>query len=57
MEHFKKNYKIKVGIIDFDISDRVTSKVGKFYEEDSFPNYKLEGNKQTILKIVDQNTL
>ena len=30
----KKNYKIKEGIIDFDISDKVTSKVGKFYEEE-----------------------
>ena len=57
MEYFKKNYKIKEGIIDFDISDKVTSKVGKFYEEDPFPNYKLEDNKQTILKIGDQNTL
>ena len=57
MEYFKKNYKIKEGIIDFDISDQVTSKVGKFYEEDPFPNYRLEDNKQTILKIGDQNTL
>ena len=56
-QYFKKNYKIKEGIIDFDISDKVTSNVGKFYEEDPFPNYKLNDNKQTILKIGDQNIL
>ena len=57
MEYFKKNYQLRDGIIDFDISDSITSKVGSFYEEDPFPNYKLEDNKQTILKIGDQNIL
>ena len=57
MEYLKNNYIEKDGILDFDITDSVTSKVGDFYEEDPFPNYKLNDNKQTILKIGDQNIL
>ena len=57
MEYFKKNYEYKEGIKDFNISDSITSKVGKFYEEDPFPNYRLEDNKQTILRIGDRNIL
>lgn len=57
MEYFIKKYSYREGVKDFNISDSVTSKVGRFYEEDPFPNYKLEDNKQTILKIGDQNTL
>ena len=34
-----KNYNLKGGIYDFDIKDPVTTKVGKFYEENPFPNY------------------
>ena len=57
MEYYKKNYTIKDGILDFNITDSITSKVGNFYEEDPFPNYKLDDNKQTILKIGDKNIL
>ena len=57
MEYFKNNYVLKEDIVDFNITDPVTSKVGNFYEEDPFPNYKLDDNKQTILKIGDQNIL
>ena len=57
MDYYKKNYKNREGIVDFNITDSVTSKVGNFYEEDPFPNYKLDDNKQTILKIGDQNIL
>lgn len=57
MEYYKKNYTIKDGILDFNITDSITSKVGNFYEEDPFPNYKLDDNKQSILKIGDKNIL
>ena len=57
MDYYKKNYKNREGIVDFNITDSVTSKVGNFYEEDPFPNYKLDDNKQTILKIGDQNKI
>ena len=33
MEYYKKNYTIKDGILDFNITDSITSKVGNFYEE------------------------
>tara|TARA_X000000368_G_C22948786_1_gene675645 strand:- start:216 stop:1121 length:906 start_codon:yes stop_codon:yes gene_type:complete len=57
MNYFKKNYNLREGIIDFSISNSITSKVGKFYEEDPFPNYKLNDTKQTILEIGDKNIL
>ena len=57
MNYFKKNYNLREGIIDFSISNSITSKVCKFYEEDPFPNYKLNDTKQTILEIGDKNIL
>jgi len=53
----KDNYDLREGIYDFDIRDNVTSKVGKFYEEDPFPNYKINDNKYSIQKIGDHNFL
>jgi len=52
-----KNYTFKDGIVDFNLKDEVTQKVGKFYEEDPFPNYRIDDNKQTILQIGEKNTL
>ena len=49
------NFSLRDGIIDFDLKDAVASKVGKFYEEDPFPNYKINDNKHTILQIGDKN--
>ena len=40
-----KNFKLKEGIFDFGLKDSVASKVGKFYEENPFPNYKIGNNK------------
>ena len=51
------NFKLKEGIFDFGLKDSVASKVGKFYEEDPFPNYRAKDNKQTILEIGEQNIL
>ena len=52
-----KNYTLKDGIVDFNLKDEVTQKVGKFYEEDPFPNYRIDDNKQTILNIGERNIL
>ena len=52
-----KNLNLKDGIFDFYIKDAVTSKVGKFYEEDPFPNYKIDDNKHTILQIGNNNLI
>jgi len=54
---FIKKFKLKDGIFDFGLKDSVTSKVGNFYEEDPFPNYKIDDNKKTILEIGDKNIL
>ena len=52
-----KNFNLKDSILDFYIKDAVTSKVGKFYEEDPFPNYKIDDNKHTILQIGNNNLI
>ena len=51
------NFNLQDGIFDFSIKDAVTLKVGKFYEENPFPNYKIDDSKYTILKIGDNNLL
>ena len=57
MVFYNNNFSLKDGIIDFDLKDTVASKVGKFYEEDPFPNYKINDNKHTILQIGERNLL
>ena len=57
MKFVKKNLNIKDGIIDFVIEDPITSKVKKFYEDDPFPNYKVNDNKHTITQVGDNNLL
>ena len=52
---FNNNFILRDGIVDFNLKDEVTSRVGKFYEEDPFPNYKIDDNKHTILQIGDNN--
>ena len=52
-----KNFKLNEGINDFNIKDPVTSKVKECYQEDPFPNYKIDDNKHTILKTGDNNRL
>ena len=52
-----KNFKLNEGISDFNIKDPVTLKVKEFYQEDPFPNYKIDDNKHTILKTGDSNRL
>ena len=52
-----KNFNLKDGVFDFNITDTVTLNVGKFYEEDPFPNYRIDDNKHTILEIGDNNLL
>ena len=44
-DFINKNFILKDGIFDFNLKDTVTLKVGKFYEEDPFPNYKINYNK------------
>ena len=43
-----KNFKLNDGIYDYTITDPVTSKVKEFYQEDPFPNYRIDDNKHTI---------
>ena len=57
MEFNNRNSTIRDGIIDFSLDDPITTKVGAFYENDPFPNYKVDDNKDAILKIGDQNPL
>ena len=52
-----KNFKLNNGITDFNIEDPVTSKVKDFYEDDPFPNYKIDDNKHTIVRLGDNNWL
>ncbi len=52
-----KNFVLKEGIVDFNLKDEVALKVGKFYEKDPFPNYKVNDNRHTILQIGEKNTL
>ena len=51
-----KNFKIIKEIVNFDIDDPVTSKVGNFYETDPFPNYEINDDLNKILQIGDQNS-
>jgi len=53
----KKSLTFKDGIIDFSLNDPIAKKVGAFYETDPFPNYKINDNKDAILKIGDKNPL
>jgi len=46
---------VKEDIFDFNVKDATTTRVGKFYEENPFPNYKVNDNKSTIQKIGDSN--
>ncbi len=52
-----KNFKLNNGITDFNIEDPVTSKVKDFYKDDPFPNYKIDDNKHTIVRLGDNNWL
>ena len=52
-----KNFKLNNGITDFNIEDPVTSKVKDFYKDDPFPNYKIDDNKHTIVRLGDNNLL
>ena len=52
-----KNFKLNDGIQDYNIKDPVTLKVKEFYQEDPFPNYKIDDNKHTILQAGDNNWL
>ena len=52
-----KNFKLNDGIQDYNIKDPVTSKVKEFYQEDPFPNYKVDDNKHSILQRGENNWL
>ena len=45
------------GIYELNIKNSITQKVGKFYAENPFPNYKIDDTKHTIQKIGDNNLL
>ena len=58
MQNFlKKDYIDNDGILSFDIKDKKTKQVTEFYNENPFPNYKENDNKQTILEKGNQNFL
>ena len=56
MDLKNKNFKIINDIVNFQINDPVTSKVGNFYETDPFPNYETNDNINKILYIGNQNS-
>jgi len=49
--------RFKEGIYEFNIKNSITLKVGKFYGENPFPDYKIDDTKHTIQKIGDNNLL
>ena len=51
----KKKYAFKEDIITFEIKDQVTKKVISFYKDSSFPNYKDDDNKASILEKGNKN--
>ena len=55
MELKNRNFKIVNDIVNFQINDPVTSKVGNFYEIDPFPNYEINDNINKILEVGDKN--
>ena len=52
-----KSFNVKDGVVDFNVRDSVSMKVGKFYEETPFPDYKIDDTRHTILKTGDNNLL
>ena len=56
---FKNNLDIhfKEGIYELNIKNSITQKVGRFYAENPFPDYKIDDTKHTIQKIGDNNLL
>ena len=52
-----KNFILKDGIFDFNLKDTTALRVGKFYEGDPFPNYKINDNKHSIIQIGEKNQL
>ena len=58
MQNFlKKDCIDNNGILSFDIKDEKTKQVTEFYNENPFPNYKYNDNKQTILEKGNKNFL
>ena len=55
MKFRNNNYNLDEGVVDFSISDPITIKVKKFYEEYPFPNYKIDDNQQRILERGNKN--
>ena len=55
MDLKNKNFKIVDDIVNYQIDDPVTSKVGNFYETDPFPNYEINDNINKILSVGDRN--
>ena len=45
--------RLQEGIYELNIKNSITQKVGKFYAENPFPNYKIDDTKHTIQKIGD----
>ena len=56
---FKNNLDIhfKEGIYELNIKNSITQKVGKFYAENPFPDYKIDDTKHTIQQIGENNLL
>lgn len=54
---FKLQPKLKDGIISFDLNDKTTKSVIKFYEIEPFPNYSSNENKRSLLEKGDSNYL
>ena len=55
MDLKNKKFKIVDDIVNYQIDDPVTSKVGNFYETDPFPNYEINDDVNKILKVGDGN--
>jgi SAM-dependent methyltransferase len=54
---FKFQPKVKDGMLCFEVKDKTTQSVTKFYEIEPFPNYEANEDKRSLLQKGDQNDL
>ena len=54
---FKSQPRVKNRILSFDINDKVTKSVTKFYDVEPFPNYKDSEDKRSLIEKGDTNYL
>ena len=54
---FKKNFKQKGNLFEFEINVSATKRMTKFYNQDPFPNYKKHQDKHSLNSVGEKNFL